>query len=130
MRAKKKRKRMLQEQQAKDRDKSKEPNSKSNDFDDKSRDSEDKFDKSQDREKSETDEDTKDSTNAAVMDDESQGESESKVCIDSYLKVIDGHIIIYSIIYSISFSSIHGKQESVAFLGQSILSILKQKQHP
>ncbi|XP_016842444.1 lethal(3)malignant brain tumor-like protein 4 isoform X5 [Nasonia vitripennis] len=75
MRAKKKRKRMLQEQQAKDRDKSKEPNSKSNDFDDKSRDSEDK---SQDKEKSETDEDTKDSTNAAAMDEESQGESESK----------------------------------------------------
>ncbi|XP_011496871.1 PREDICTED: lethal(3)malignant brain tumor-like protein 3 isoform X2 [Ceratosolen solmsi marchali] len=77
MRAKKKRKKMLQEQQAKDRDKNKDTNSKSNDFDDKSKDSEDKFDKLQDRVKSETDEDTKD-TNITIMDEESQGESESK----------------------------------------------------
>lgn len=69
---------MLQEQQAKDRDKSKESNSKINDCDEKSKDSEEKYDKIQDRTKSETDDDTKD-TNISVMDEESQGETESKV---------------------------------------------------
>lgn len=82
----KKRKRTLQEQKPKDRNISKQPNSKSNDFDDKSRDSEEK---SPDKIKSGTDEDTKDSTNVAAMDEGSHEESALKVCIILYVILIN-----------------------------------------
>lgn len=76
MRAKKKRKKLLEERLAKE--KSKEPSSKNKhslDVDDKSKGSDEKLDKLLDRIKSETDEDT----NFSVMDEESRAESELKV---------------------------------------------------
>ncbi|XP_058797156.1 lethal(3)malignant brain tumor-like protein 3 [Phymastichus coffea] len=73
MKVKKRRKKLLQEQE---REKNKDLSSKAND-DDKSKDSEDTFDKLEEKSKPDTDEDTKD-TNISLMDDETQGDSESK----------------------------------------------------
>lgn len=80
MKVKKKRKKLLQDEQTE-----KNKVSKTND-DDKSKDSEDTFDKMEEKSKPDTDEDTKD-TNISAQDEENQGDSESKVCILCFLTI-------------------------------------------
>lgn len=106
LRAKRKRKKLLQEQhQPKEMDEKSE-------------------EKVQDKIKSETDEDTKDTITA--MDEESQGDStESKVCTT---KLCLQKLLKLTAYKCVSVCSILGRQENLDSRGRNILNIAKQKQ--